>query len=137
MGSKTIYMASSGFESDIMYFFSTRKAAKTFMDRYDPRPNRGWNRIHSYTLDPKRLKKFDLMWFSNTPEGKDLLETEKKNHAEWRAEAARKTPLDNLMERLDAHISVNSHNAKMDIKVLREYKKLIKELVEKSPGDKR
>ena len=60
------------------------------------------------------------------------MKREEIERAEWKAKKAKKTPLDEIMERLDAHISVNSSNAKDDIGALRSLKRQIKELVDKS-----
>jgi hypothetical protein len=126
---KKIYMLGfAAFDSPVMYYFSTRAKADAFAKRYVGRY--GWS-IESYIVDPKKVSKDDEMWFPNTPGGKALQEREEKEKAIWRAREAKKTPLDELMERLDAHISVNTTNAKNDVEVLRSLKKQIKELVDK------
>ncbi len=125
---KRIYVLSlAAHDLSVVYNFSTKAKANAFAKRYISRY--GWS-IESYIVDPKKVSKNDEMWFLNTPGGKALLEHEEKETARWRAEKAKKTPLDELMERLDAHIFINTTNAKDDVKTLRSLKKQIKELVD-------
>ncbi len=128
MKRKRIYIAELSWDSSDRYLFSTRKAAKTFMARYTPAPGNEWCKVSSYILNPKAINSFDLGWFSNTPEGRPRLERDEKEKTGWRAKWAKKTPLDEIMKRLNAHISVNASNAKTDGEVLRSLKKQIKEL---------
>ena len=128
MKRKRIYIAELSWDSSDRYLFSTRKDAKTFMARYTPAPGNEWCKVSSYILNPKAINPYDSSWFSNTPEGRSRLEIELKEKAKWRAKRAKKTPLDEIMERLNAHISINASNAKTDGEVLRSLKKQIKEL---------
>ncbi|MCL4364915.1 MAG: hypothetical protein M1569_01480 [Candidatus Marsarchaeota archaeon] len=132
MAKKIYVLMLACYDSPVTYNFSTRAKADAFAKRYVSRY--GWS-IKSYTLDPKKVSKDDEMWFLNTPGGKALQEREEKERAIWRAREAKKTPLDELMERLDAHISVNTTNAKQDVEVLRSLKKQIKELVDEKHKD--
>jgi hypothetical protein len=127
MAKKIYILGFAAYDSPVTYIFSTRAKADAFAKRYVNRY--GWS-IESYIVDPKKVSKNDEMWFLNTPEGKALQKREEKEKAKWRAREAKKTPLDELMERFDAYISVNTTHAKQDVEVLRSLKKQIKEVVD-------
>lgn len=124
---KRIYVLEfAAFDSPVTYYFSSKKKANSFARRYVGRYE--WS-LSSYKLDPRKVSRDDEMWFVNTKRGKTLKELEDKDRTKWMAAEAKKTSLDKLMERLDAHISVNSTNPKQDIETLKSLKKEIKKLV--------
>ncbi len=142
-GLKKVYMVSIPENADyaewwyITGLFSTRKAAERFIRehpirRYEQRngsmkPRTKYDDIQEIEIDRAPLLE---KWNRRDYLGKDkyLTKKEKREHQRWDERQARRTPLDELMERLDAHISVNTTNASEDIEVLRSFREQIKEL---------
>ena len=127
MAKKIYVLRFDCYDSPVGYYFSSRAKANSFAKRYIS--EYGWS-ITPYSIDPKKVNNFDEMWFPNTPGGKIIQKQREEDKARWKADREKKTPLDELMERLDAHISINTTNAKQDVEALRSLKKQIKELVD-------
>jgi hypothetical protein len=130
----------------IVGLFSTREKAEQFVDTHPIRRMEQHNGLMKPRTKYDRIKEIEVdraplveRWNRKDYFGKDtyLTKEEKAEHRRWEAKLAKRTPYDEMMTRLRAHISVSSSQAKEDAKWLRVFKANIKELVEKENEPKK